>query len=128
MKRLAKLIDLINNSFGGNQAAFARAIKRSPAQVNQWKTGQRELGDAGARIIELALNLEQGYFDETNKARQTTAVYKTKVAKFKKRPDPHIEKVVAMMEATDETGRMMALAAVKVALSSYIPNKAKSVS
>lgn len=62
--RRAMLRDLIDaKPFNGNQAEFARKIKKSPAQVNQWLTGHRALGDAGARGIELALNLDSGYFD-----------------------------------------------------------------
>ncbi|WP_273702974.1 S24 family peptidase [Candidatus Accumulibacter vicinus] len=60
---MTKLRALIQSRFGGNQAAFAAAIKRSPAQVNQWLSGHRAIGDAGARIIELALDLPPGYFD-----------------------------------------------------------------
>jgi len=63
MDRKAKLLHLIQSRFGGNQANFAGAIKRSPAQVNQWLTGHRAIGDGGARIIELALDLPPGYFD-----------------------------------------------------------------
>lgn len=65
MDRKTLLKQLIDDRFGGNQADFARAIKRQPAQVNQWLTGYRALGDAGARNIELALNLPNGYFDHT---------------------------------------------------------------
>lgn len=64
MTRQTKLAALIESLFGNNQAAFAAAIKRSTAQVNQWLSGHRRLGDAGARVIELALNLRPGYFDE----------------------------------------------------------------
>lgn len=64
MDRRTKLRSLIQSRFGGNQADFAVAIKRSPAQVNQWLGGHRAIGDAGARIIELALELPPGYFDE----------------------------------------------------------------
>lgn len=66
MDRREILRRLIDEMFDGKQAPFARAIKKSPAQVNQWLTGHRALGDAGARAIELALNLGTGYFDQTN--------------------------------------------------------------
>lgn len=62
MDRRQKLQDLIDRLFDGNQAAFARAIKKKPAQINHWLTGHRMLGDAGARHIELSLRLEPGYF------------------------------------------------------------------
>lgn len=57
------LKNLIRDAFDGRQADFARAIKKSTAQVNQWVSGYRALGDAGARHIEITLGLGQGYFD-----------------------------------------------------------------
>lgn len=64
MDRKTILQRLVDTRFGGSQAEFARAIKRSPAQVNQWLSGHRKLGDAGARHIELTLGLAPGYFDD----------------------------------------------------------------
>jgi Peptidase S24-like len=63
MNRKVKLQQLVNERFDGNQAKFAKAIARAPAQVNHWLTGHRKLGDAGARHIEMTLELRQGYFD-----------------------------------------------------------------
>lgn len=63
MDRREQLKSLIDARFGGVQADFARAIKRSPAQVNQWLSGHRLLGDAGARHIEITLGLPIGFFD-----------------------------------------------------------------
>lgn len=63
MDRKTLLKRLIDERFGGNQADFARSIKRQPAQVNQWLTGYRAIGDAGARNIELAIGLPIGFFD-----------------------------------------------------------------
>ena len=68
MDRKTILQELIDARFNGNQAEFARAIKRSSAQVNQWLSGHRKIGDGGARHIELTLNLGKdsqgkGYFD-----------------------------------------------------------------
>jgi phage repressor protein C with HTH and peptisase S24 domain len=63
MDRVELLQKLIDERFGGSQAEFARAIKRAPAQVHQWLKGHRALGDAGARGIEMALELPLGYFD-----------------------------------------------------------------
>lgn len=40
---------------------------------------------------------------------------------FRKREDPLIAEVVKLLEATDERGRLMALGAVKSALSGYVP-------
>lgn len=64
MDRKSLLQRLVDTRFDGSQAEFARAIKRSPAQVNQWLSGHRKLGDAGARHIELTLGLAPGYFDD----------------------------------------------------------------
>ena len=63
MNRREKLQLLIDEKFKGNAAAFARAIERSPAQVHHWLKGIRSIGDAGARHIELTLDLPQGWFN-----------------------------------------------------------------
>lgn len=44
---------LIDQEYGGNQAAFARAIDRQPAQVNQYLKGRRQLG------VEVKLHIEK---------------------------------------------------------------------
>lgn len=121
MSRKLLLKELIAQRFHGNQAEFARAIKRSPGQVNQWLTGHRALGDAGARIIEQALQLGAGYFDKpVSYARAGNILAMT----VQDPPVPtEIDKVVAMMQATDGIGRAMALAAVKVALAGHVPSK-----
>lgn len=63
MDRKQLLQDLLDTRFGGSQAEFARAIKRSPAQVNQWVVGYRTLGHAAARHIETTLKLPFGWMD-----------------------------------------------------------------
>lgn len=62
MDRQKRLRQLIDDKFEGKQADFARAIKRSPAQVHQWLAGHRRLGDAGVMHIEKTLRLS-GWFD-----------------------------------------------------------------
>ena len=62
-KRLAAVKTLIAENFNGNQTEFARAINKSPAQVNQWINGYRQIGDAIAVHIEKALNLPIGELD-----------------------------------------------------------------
>lgn len=57
-----KLIEIIASKFANNQAAFARAIKRSPAQVNQWLTGYRNMDVKACRHIEKSLGLHPDYF------------------------------------------------------------------
>ena len=37
MNRVDKVKLLIDERFNGNQADFARAVKKAPAQVNQWQ-------------------------------------------------------------------------------------------
>lgn len=61
MNRLDKILHLIENSFNGSQVKFAKAINRSPAQVNQWVTNRRTIGDALALHIEQSLNLPLGW-------------------------------------------------------------------
>lgn len=52
---------LIDQKYGGSQAAFARAIDRQPAQVNQYIKGRRQLGIEAKLHIEQATN-SQGLF------------------------------------------------------------------
>ena len=63
MNRIKLLQKLIDDRFDKNQAQFARAIKKSPSQVNQWLNGHRAFGDGSARTVEMKLGLPQGYFD-----------------------------------------------------------------
>lgn len=116
-KRLLKA--LIEDRFGGSQAKFARAIKRSPAQVNQWLTGNRALGDAGARTIELALDLPAGYFDQRLVYAKADKVQALTVKEPEEQSD--INEVARLMRETDQRGRAMALAAVRVALNNHTP-------
>lgn len=62
MDRIPLLRALIDDRYAGSQKAFADAIKRAPAQVNQWLSGHRKIGDAGARHIEKVFGIP-GYFD-----------------------------------------------------------------
>lgn len=123
MDRKAKLRALIQSRFRGNQAGFAAAIKRSPAQVNQWLSGHRAIGDAGARIIELALNLPSGYFDSANTLPTEEAPHVSAKAapilSLPKTDPPEIAEVLRLMRSTDDKGRAMALGAVKGALAGY---------
>lgn len=63
MTRLDKVLHLIRTRFDGNQAEFARAIKRSPSQVHHWIAGIKNVGDGTARNIEVSLQLPAGWFD-----------------------------------------------------------------
>ncbi len=73
MSRLENLRNLISEKFGGRQAAFAAAINRSPAQVNQWLTGVRRLGDGTCRVVESALGLPMGWMDSGEASREIEA-------------------------------------------------------
>lgn len=65
--------EIIQTRFEGNQAAFARAIKKSPNQVNQWLTGYRSVGDGAARNIENMLKLGNLWMDGKEPAAQSAA-------------------------------------------------------
>lgn len=65
---------LIVHRFASNQSIFARAIGRSSAQVHQWLTGHRNLGDAGAYNIERTLKLPQGWLDAPHELEEFTSV------------------------------------------------------
>lgn len=55
--RKNNLVRLIESRYGGSQAEFARAIDRAPAQISQWITERRNIGEAAARHIERQLDL-----------------------------------------------------------------------
>lgn len=117
MQRALLLKSLIADRFGGSQSAFAEAIKRSPAPVNQWLSGHRKLGDAGARVIELALHLPAGYFDQPLTYGQRGALMAMEL-----RPEYQpsvLDEIIALLQATDERGRIMALGAIKAVLAGY---------
>lgn len=100
MDRVAKLKALINDRFGGVQAEFARAIKRSPAQVGQWLGRHRKLGDAGARNIELELGIP-GYFDSISPSKLKNL--QSKIIAFPLN-DPIKREVLSLMDNMDERG------------------------
>lgn len=70
--RKSLLRKLIDTRFDGKQAAFARAIRKSPNQVNQWLTGYRSVGDGVARNIETILGLGALWFDGKESAAPPT--------------------------------------------------------
>lgn len=105
VERKQLLKKLIEERFDGSQAEFARKIKRSPAQVNQWLTGHRALGDAGARNIELELGLPSGYFD--NPARENR--------------DPVVAEFAWIYTNTSDEGRSFLDNAIKTVKLAYPP-------
>jgi hypothetical protein len=129
MNRIQKLQALITDRFNGSKAAFARAIGKAPSQVSQRLSGHRDVGDAWARHIEIALNLEQGHFDATpRRVEQTTVPYEAKVIAIPDRQDPLIDEAVKLLERTDATGKQIALGAIRVALHGYKPVKSNRAS
>lgn len=119
MNRILLMKSLIADRFAGSQAEFAKAIGRSPSQVNQWLSGHRKIGDAGARTIEVALQLPRGYFDRIVSYAQKGRALSASLQE--PGPQSDIDQVIELMQATDDRGRAMALAAVRVALAGYVP-------
>ena len=115
--------------FNGSRKDFAKRIQRSPAQVAQWLSGHRKLGDTGARLIVLALELPSDYFETKSPViAEDVTPYPVKVQPLPEREAPEIAEVVAMMRAVDDKGRAMALGAVKAVLAGYKPAKANRAS
>ncbi len=67
MDRVEIIARLIADEFGGKQAELARKIDRSPAQISQWLTGRRAIGDASAINIEAKLK-KPGLFHDLPRA------------------------------------------------------------
>lgn len=63
MNRIDRVKALITERFNGSQTDFAKAIKKAPAQVNQWLNGYRNIGNGAAADIERELDLIRGYLD-----------------------------------------------------------------
>lgn len=85
--RKANVERVIEKRFKGNQASFAEAVKREPAQVWQWLTTsktRRPIGEKVARHIEDSLELPKLGLDtpnmdplaKRNAAAQPLALYK----------------------------------------------------
>lgn len=58
--RRVRLAWLRDTRFGGVAARLARSIEKSPAQLNQWLSGYRNLDERSARAIEDKLGLATG--------------------------------------------------------------------
>lgn len=114
------LRQLIDDHYGGSQAAFARAIKRSPSQVNQWLSGHRTLDLKGMAIIERAIG-RPGYFVGMPMVSEPENCYN--VTPLPAREDPMIDLAIELMRGTDLIGRAMCLGAIKSALAEYQPEK-----
>lgn len=106
--RREKLKKLIHDLFDDKPAAFARGIGRSLAQVSQWTNGYRALGDGGARIIEIALKLDPGYFDE----KEDTNIHRIPLQK-ERRQSPEVSEIISLVSNMDDVGVGMCLAEVR---------------
>lgn len=69
--RTSILRDLIQTKYGGNQSLFAVATGKKVAQINQYLTGVRNIGEKVAREFEDKLGLHRGYFDGAKPAENT---------------------------------------------------------
>lgn len=110
MDRISLLRQLIAQFDSGNQTNFARRISVSASQVNQWLSGHRKLGDAGARRIELALNLAPGYFGRganiINLATREPA-------------DTALQDIIALARTLSPEGKYAAIGALQVLAREY---------
>lgn len=105
MKPKDILAALIKDRYKGNQAAFSRAIKRQPAQINQWLTGYRKLDTKGQRHIEKELGLPAGYM--SGDADYSTAPANSNLGV--KEPDakstrPLVQQLCKIAERIDDAG------------------------
>lgn len=82
------------------------------------KRGKKRIADDMMEVIEDAFGLQRGWLDGENAAPAHGALARN-VRPMVVQEDPRIVAVVAMMLATDGTGREVALGAVLVALSGY---------
>lgn len=132
MQPIEKLTDLIKNNFGNSQAAFARAIKRSPSQVNQWLSGYRRLDVKASRHIEKELGLPIDYFsstgndtpasplqknDEKYETPDSTELYcseNKKIATFlKQSASPLVQEIAKLAETMSRDGQLILLGRVQ---------------
>lgn len=132
MDRKIILKKLIDERFNGSQADFGRAIGRSPSQVNQWLKGYRALGDAGAHLIEVSINLPRGYMDgkpqnyefsQNSHDSYAPSVEKNssdeQILDSSSEQSEHVAAVVALMNSTDDRGMRTIRLAAEQALDEY---------
>lgn len=62
--RKCRLLELIDGKFSGRQVDFCTRANLSQAQVSQWLTGYRKIGEKVARRIEESLALENFWLDK----------------------------------------------------------------
>ncbi len=126
-----------------NQAELAAACGIKPPSVNDWLSGktkslkahtaQKAASALGVRIAWLTYGTgpmrdQPGTQDDGTALRQAPTPYITKLQPKAPAEPEEIVEVLALMRNTDDRGRAMALAAVKVALNGYKPAKANHAS
>lgn len=121
--RHANLLRLIREA-GGEDALATRYgceasyIKQMARQYKASDTGKEKgMGSATARKFEVLSEKERGWMDHEHDDPDP-------IGNIRQFRDRDIAAVAAMMEATDARGRIMALAAVKIALAGYRPDAA----
>ena len=80
MNRIDQLQKIIDERFGGNKNAFARAIGKTPTHIYQWLNGIRNITDKTAQHIETALNLPSNYLFSNKKQSHTKKDNKMAIA------------------------------------------------
>ena len=63
LARTQNIRRIIEQRFDGNKSEFARAALVAPAQISQWLSGYRNIGEKAARKIEEALGMASGALD-----------------------------------------------------------------
>lgn len=117
MDTLAERLKRLRDAAGMTQEALAKkAGLKNPSIIGMLETGKRHRSShipalASALGVD-ALQLQFG-----------SRIFPSQMSKSPSAEDPCITAVVAMMRATDKTGREVALGAVRVALSGYQPTR-----
>ena len=112
----------------GGVTSLAAAIKRSASQVSQWLNSSpdsrtqkpRTISNASARYIERERGKPFGWMDQPIED-QNLSMSAAEIVSLAKIDPPEIVEVLRLMRATDDSGRLMALGAVKGALADHRP-------
>jgi hypothetical protein len=120
MKSSDILRALIDERYAGNQAAFARAVGRQPAQIHQYLSGYRTLDIKASRIFEDKLCLPVGYFQGATE--NVHAIAEPLPVPYI-HPNETTRRIIALLDETDEAGRGVALHAASQALKEYTASK-----
>jgi DNA-binding transcriptional regulator YiaG len=105
------------------QSAVARLLNTSPQRVKNWEV--RGISSDGMITAEKIIGCSPSWIKTGIGEPQSMSA---SLVLPMPRTDVYIAEVVKLMESTDDTGRKMALGAVKAALAGHQPAKAKRVS